>query len=424
MATVRHVEQGYQMKAKGFTTSIVHSDRESGIEHGSLHKPVHFSTTFEHASAADIAAVFQGKQAGYTYARQINPTVVALEKKLNLMEGALATCCFASGMAAISATFLSLLKAGDHLVSSIHLFGNTTSLFATLQNFGIELSFVDATEAANIEAALRPNTRAVFVETIANPCTQVADLAGIGALCAARGLLYVVDNTLTGPWSFQPKKVGAHLVINSLSKHIGGHANALGGAVSEVGNFDWTQYPSIIEAYKTGNPQLWGLTQIRKKGLRDQGACLSPEAAHHISIGSETLVLRQRAVSSNALQLAEWFAARPEIGRVYFPGLPAHPQYDRVKQLFRHAGSLMSIELKPAYDVFRFLDALALTILTTNLGDNRTLAIPVAHTIYAEMGPVRRAEMGIADGTVRLSIGIEDIEDLIADFEQALQAAA
>lgn len=411
------------MKTKGFTTTILHSDRTGGIEHGSLHKPVHFSTTYEHATAADIAAVFQGKQAGYTYARQINPTVVALEKKITQMEDGLATCCFASGMAAISATFLSLLKAGDHLVSGIHLFGNTNSLFQTLQNFGIEVTFVDATAAANVETALRPNTRAVFVETIANPCTQVADLAAIGTLCAKHGLLYVVDNTMTGPWSFQPKKVGAGLVINSLSKHIGGHANALGGAITEVGNFDWSRFPNIIEAYKTGNPQNWGLVQIRKKGLRDQGACLSPEAAHHISIGSETLVLRQRAVSANALQLAEWFAARPEIGRVYFPGLPAHPQHDRVKALFRHAGSLMSIELKPEYDVFCFLDALELTILTTNLGDNRTLAIPVAHTIYAEMGAARRAEMGIGDGTVRLSIGIEDIEDLIADFEQALAAA-
>ncbi|MBK9395148.1 MAG: cystathionine gamma-synthase family protein [Uliginosibacterium sp.] len=411
------------MKTKGFTTSILHSDRFGGVEHGSLHKPVHNSITFAHASAADIAAVFQGKQPGFSYGRQVNPTTIALEKKLSLMEDGLATCCFATGMAAISSTFLALLKAGDHLVSSAFLFGNTNSVFNTLKNFGIEVTFVDATEVANVAAALQPNTRAVFVETVANPCTQIADLTGIGTLCAERGLLYVVDNTMTSPWSFRPKTVGAGLVINSLSKHIGGHGNALGGSVTETGVFDWTRFPNLIEAYKTGPASNWGLTQIKKKGLRDMGATLAPESAHHIAIGAETLPLRQARSAENAARLAAWFAAHPAIAKVFHPSLASHPQHARAKALFRHFGSLMAIELKPEVDVFKFLDALELVILASNLGDNRTLAIPVAHTIYAEMGPVRRAEMGIADGTVRLSIGIEDGDDLIADFEQALAKA-
>ncbi|PLK50293.1 cystathionine gamma-synthase family protein [Uliginosibacterium sp. TH139] len=411
------------MKAKGFTTAILHSDRAGGIEHGSLHKPVHNSITFEHASAADIAAVFQGKQAGFTYGRQINPTVVALEKKLSLMEDGLATCCFATGMAAISATFLALLKAGDHLVSSAFLFGNTNSVFNTFKNFGIEVTFVDATDAQNVEAALQPNTRAVFVETIANPCTQIADLAAIGQLCAARGLLYVVDNTMTSPWNFRPKAVGAHLVINSLSKYICGHGNALGGSVTETGLFDWSRFPNLIEGYKTGAASNWGLTQIKKKGLRDMGATLAPEAAHHIAIGAETLPLRQQRAADNAARLAAWFAAQPAIARVFHPSLASHPQHARARELFRNFGGLMAIELKPEVDCFKFLDALELAVLASNLGDNRTLVIPVAHTIYAEMGPVRRAEMGIADGTVRISVGIEDADDLIADFEQALAKA-
>jgi O-acetylhomoserine (thiol)-lyase len=411
------------MTVKGFTTAILHSDREGGIEHGSVHKPVHHSITFEHASAADIAAVFQGKQAGYTYARQINPTVVALEKKVSLMEDGLATCCFSTGMAAISATFLALLKAGDHLVSSAFLFGNSNSLFNTLKNFGIEVSFVDATDVAAVEAALQPNTRAVFVETIANPCTQICDLAAIGKLCAARGLLYVVDNTMTGPWSFRPKSVQAGLVVNSLSKFIGGHGNALGGAVTETGVFDWSRFPNIIEGYKSANVSAWGLQQIKKKGLRDMGATLSPEAAHSLAIGAETLTLRQERSSQNAQKLAEFFVAHPAVKQVFYPGLAQHPQHALAKNLFRHFGSLMSIELTSEIDCFKFLDALNLAVLASNLGDNRTLVIPVAHTIYAEMGPVRRAEMGISDGTVRLSIGIEDVEDLLADFAQALEKA-
>ncbi len=411
------------MSTKGFTTRILHSDRAGGVEHGSLHKPIHTSITFEHDTAADIAAVFQGKKAGYTYGRQVNPTTVALEKKLSLMEDGLATTCFATGMAAISATLLSLLKAGDHLVSSSFLFGNTNSVFNTLKNYGIEVSFVDATEAANVAAALQPNTRAVFVETIANPCTQIADLAAIGTLCGERGLLYIVDNTMTSPWCFQPKSVGAGLVINSLSKYIGGHGNALGGSVTETGVFDWAGFPNILDTYKTGAAQNWGLLQIKKKGLRDMGATLSPEAAHHIAIGAETLSLRQERAAANAARLASWFAAHPAIARVFHPSLKGHPQHGRAQTLFRHFGALMAIELKPEVDCFRFLDALQLAVLASNLGDNRTLVIPVAHTIYAEMGPVRRAEMGIADGTVRISVGIEDLDDLLADFDQALSSA-
>lgn len=412
------------MSTKGFTTALLHSDRTGGIEHGSLHKPIHTSITFEHATAADIAAVFQGKQAGYTYARQINPTVVALEKKISLMEDGIATSCYATGMAAISAVLLTLLKAGDHIVSSGFLFGNTNSLFNTLKNYGIEVSFVDATDAGNVAAVLQPNTRAVFVETIANPCTQIADLEAIGTLCAAHGLLYVVDNTMTSPWNFRPKRVGAGLVINSLSKYICGHGNALGGAVTDTGLFDWSTYPNIIDAYKTGDTKNWGLLQIKKKGLRDMGATLAPESAHHIAIGAETLPLRQERSAANATRLAAWFAAHPAIARVFHPSLPSHPQHQRAQTLFRNFGGLMAIELKPEVDCFKFLDSLELAILTSNLGDNRTLAIPVAHTIYAEMGPARRAEMGISDGTVRLSIGIEDIEDLMTDFAQALDKAA
>ncbi|KAF7599796.1 MAG: hypothetical protein CGU29_06500 [Candidatus Dactylopiibacterium carminicum] len=411
------------MNRKGFTTSILHSDRTGGIEHGSLHKPVHSSITFAQPTAADIAAVFQGRQAGLTYGRQVNPTTSALEKKLTLMEEGLATCCFATGMAAISTTMLALLRSGDHLVSSSFLFGNTNSVFNTFANYGIDTSFVDATAVANVEAALRPNTRAVFVETIANPCTQISDLAGIGKLCAERGLLFIVDNTMTSPWNFRPKSVGAGLVINSLSKYIGGHGNALGGSVTETGVFDWQAFPNILDIYKTGPAHNWGMLQIRKKGLRDLGATLSPDAASQIAFGAETLALRQERSASNALELAHWFEAHPAVAQVFHPGLESHPQYARAQRLFRHAGSLMSIELRPEVDCFRFLDALELVVIASNLGDNRTLAIPVAHTIYYEMGPARHAEMGITDGTVRFSIGIEDIDDLLADFGQALAQA-
>jgi O-acetylhomoserine (thiol)-lyase len=411
--------------SQGLTTRILHSDRQGGVEHGAAHKPMHTGAAFSFASARELVAVFQGDKPGSVYARQGNPTGAALEAKVSLMEQARATACFSTGMAAISAVMFSLLRAGDHVVSSQFLFGNTNSLFETMQGLGIEVSFVDATDAAQVAAAVRPHTRMVFVETIANPRTQVADLAAIGALCAGRGLLYVVDSTLTTPVLMQGRDVQAGLVVHSLTKSIGGHGNAMGGAVCDTGLFDWSAYPNILPSYRKGNPVGWGLLQIRKKGLRDQGATLRAEDAHRIAVGAETLALRMERTCRNALQLAQWLEAQPQVARVYYPGLKSHAQHERAAALFNGGfGGLMSFELQPGLDVFAFLDALKLVIVSSHLSDTRTLAIPVAHTIFWEMGPEKRAAMGIADGLVRLSVGIEDVGDLQADFAQAFAASA
>ena len=405
---------------RGFTTAILHSDREGAIEHGALHKPLHLSVAYGYRDARDLAAVFQGRTQGYAYGRQGNPTSAALEEKINRMEAGVATACFATGMAAIGATMLALLRAGDHVVSSAFLFGNTNSMFSTLAGMGVDVDFVDATDVRAVEAALKPATRLVFVETIANPRTQVADLARIGELCAARGLIYVVDNTMTSPYLFRPRAVGASLVVNALTKYIGGHGNALGGSVTETGVFDWTRFANIYDSYKTTRPALWGLTQIRKKGLRDWGGTLSAEQAHHLAVGAETLALRLERACANAMALAEFLAGRPQVRAVYYPGLPSHPQHALARELFARFGALLSFELDPALDCFDFLNRLTSVVLSSNLGDNRTLAIPVAHTIYWEMGAERRKSMGIADSLIRLSVGIEDRDDLIADFSRAL----
>jgi O-acetylhomoserine (thiol)-lyase len=405
---------------RGFTTAILHSDRDAPIEHGALHKPLHVSVAYGYRDAHELAAVFQGRAQGYAYGRQGNPTSAALEAKVTAMEGGVGTVTFATGMAAIGAIMLALLKAGDHVVSSQFVFGNTSSLLLTLEAHGQAVSFVDATDVAKVEAALTPTTRLVFVETIANPRVQVADLARIGELCRARGILYVVDNTMTSPWLFQPKSVGASLIVNALTKYIGGHGNALAGAITDTGLFDWTRYPNIVEAYKAQPKRNWGLQQLRKKGLRDFGGTLSPEQAHHIAVGAETLALRMDRICGNALALARWLDAQPQVRAVYYPGLGSHPQHALATELFRGYGGLLSFELADGVDTFAFLNRLRYVVLSSNLGDNRTLAIPVAHTIFYEMGPERRAAMGIADSLVRISVGIEDRDDLIGDFAQAL----
>lgn len=408
------------MAKKGFITTNLHSDRQGNPEHGVLHKAVHPSVAYGYEDARELAEVFQGKRAGYNYGRQLNPTVTALQERITKMEDGLATVAFATGMAAISGTMLSLLRQGDHIVSSAFLFGNTNSFFGTLQNFGIDVTFVDATDAANVEQAITAETRLVFVETIANPVTQVADLKAIGALCQERGLLYCVDNTMTSPHLFRPKAVGANLVVNSLTKYIGGHGNALGGSITDSGSYDWSQFTNLYDTYKSGDPATWGITQIKKKGLRDMGASLGPEAAHHLAVGSETLPLRMERACANAQRLAEFCARHPKVNNTYYPGLTSHPQHQRARELFNGFGAIFSIDLVDGLDCFDVLNRMETVVSSSNLGDTRTLAIPVAHTIYYEMGPERRASMGIADSMIRFSVGIEDIDDLLRDFETAL----
>ena len=404
---------------RGFTTSVVHSDRSSPIEHGSLQKPIHATVAYGYDDVQDLADVFQGKSSGYSYGRQVNPTVSALEDKITRMENGLATVCFGTGMGAIGTLLFALLKRGDHFVSSSFLFGNTNSLFQSFAAHGVDVTFVDATQIDAVAEAIRPETKLVFVETIANPVTQVSDLAGIGALCTERGLVYVVDNTMTSPYLFQPRTVDASLIVTSLTKYVGGHGNALGGSVTETGRFDWTAFDNIYDTYRTGDPAKWGITQIRKKGLRDFGAAIGAEASHHLGVGAETLALRMERQCTSAKALAEYLAAHPGVAKVFYPGLPAHPEHDRAKALFRHPGALFSFELAEGIEPFPYLNRLQIVVKSSNLGDNRTLAIPVAHTIYHEMGPERRASMGIADSLIRISVGIEETEDLLDDFQAA-----
>ncbi|NHZ97299.1 cystathionine gamma-synthase family protein [Massilia sp. CCM 8734] len=409
-----------EKKSYGFTTTILHNDRQKPIEHGSLHKPIHTSVTFGYDDARQLASVFQGKEAGFRYGRQGNPTISALEDKITKMEDGVSTLCFATGMGAIGAVFQALLRAGDHIVSSSFLFGNTNSLWQTAAGQGVEVAFADATDVANVEAALTPATRLVFLETIANPRTQVADLARIGQLCKERGILFVVDNTMTSPYLFRPKTVGAGLVVNALTKSIGGHGNALGGSLTDTGAYDWSAFPNIAANYKRNPPAQWGMAQLRAKALRDFGASLAPEAAHHIAVGAETLALRMERASSNALAVTRMLEADERVVAVYYPGLASHPQHALATDLFKAYGSLFSFELKDGIDCFDYLNRLKLGISASNLGDTRTLVIPVSHTIFYEMGAERRASMGIAESLIRVSVGIEDTADLLDDFQSAL----
>lgn len=408
------------MKEQGFTTHLVHHDHNQDLEFGAIHAPIHNSATYGYDDIQDLIDIFQGRQAGQAYARQATPTIDILQNMICEMEQGKATLCYSSGMAAIVAVFLTLLRSGDHIVASRFLFGNTSSVFGTLANFGIEVTLVDATDVANVAAACQANTKMVFVETIANPATQICDLAEIGELCDALGLLYVIDNTMTSAYLFQPKTVKCHLIVTSLSKYFGGHGNVIGGSVTDTGLFDWSQYPNIFDGYRQGDPAMWGYAQMKKKGLRDMGACLTSETAAQMAMGAETMALRMKQSCHSALTLARFLEGHEKVEKVYYPGLESHPQHKRASTLFKGYGALLSLDLKEGLDCCQFLNQLQLVIGATHLGDNRTLALPVAPTIYYEVGLAARQKAGISENMIRFSVGIEDTDDLIADFDQAL----
>lgn len=410
------------MTKQGFTTRQVHADRLlNRPEHGAVHTGTTNSVLFEFSDAQDLIDVFQGKKPGHVYARSSSGSVGALQAMINDLEAGAGALCFSTGMAAISSTLLSLLKSGDHLIVSQYLFGNTRSFMDTLADLGIQLSFVDVTDVQAVKAAYQPNTRGVYTETVANPVTQVADVAAIGQYCQERGILFIVDNTMTPPPLFSAKDMGASLVVTSLTKYISGHGNVLGGAVIDTGLFDWTTYPNIKPAYQVADNAQWGLTQIKKRGLRDMGATLAAQSAHAIAVGIETLALRMERSCKNALKLATFLESHPKIANVYYPGLAGHPQHFLAREQMQNGyGAILSLDLKAGIDPRDFLNAMNLVVCATHLGDTRTLALPVASTIFFENGAQERERMGITDTMIRVSVGIEDTDDLVADFAQAL----
>jgi O-acetylhomoserine (thiol)-lyase len=403
-----------------FTSNIVHFDRDMPHANGAIHYPIHPSTQYTYRDVGELIDVFQGKSKGNSpYSRQGTPTTAVLEAKLAEVEGGDGAVAFATGMAAITASFLTLLKSGDHIVVSKYLFGNTSSFFNTLEDLGIQVTRVDASSVANVASKIKDNTRIVFVETVANPGTQVPDLLAIGELCEMHKIIYFVDNTILSPYLFRPKDVKASLVVHSLTKSVAGQGQILGGVVINTGLYDWSTYPNIFENYRTGDPNKWGLFQIRKKGLRDMGATLTSQSAHMISLGLETLAIRTDRSSDSALKIADFLASHPKVAKVNYPLHSSHESYAQAKQLFKAGSWLLSFELIDSEDCLAFVDRLNVFIKATGLGDSRSLVIPVAPTIFWEMGAQKRAAMNIKDNLLRLSIGLEESECLIADLNAA-----
>jgi cystathionine gamma-lyase len=381
--------------ALGLGTRAVHAGQRPDESTGAIMTPIYQTSTYVQAAL--------GQHKGFEYARTRNPTRDALERNLAALEGGTHGFAFASGLAATDAV-LRLLSAGDHVLCGENVYGGThrlmTQVFARL---GLSFTFVDTRDTAGIEAAITPATKMVFVETPSNPMMRLTDLAAVGALASARGLLLVVDNTFATPVFQQPLALGAHVVVHSTTKYLNGHSDMVGGAVI-------TRNDGVAERL--------GFLQ------NAAGAVPGPLDCWLALRGTKTLTLRMRQHDSNGRCLAEWLRGHPAVGKVYYPGLPDHPQHELACRQMRGFGGMISLELGSAERARRFVQSTAIFALAESLGGVESLVGHPASMTHASVPPAMREAMGLTDGLVRLSVGIEDVDDLRADLDQALATAA
>lgn len=399
--------------------------------------PIFQSTTYKYDDLDQVERLFALKEAGYKYTRTGNPTVAAFEQKITLMEGGVGAVAVASGQAATLLSVVNLCKAGDHLVSTATVYGGTYTLFGTtLRKFGIDATFVDpeSTPAA-IAKAFRPNTRLLFGETIGNPALGILDFRKLARLARNHDVPFIVDNTLATPYLCRPFEHGANIVVHSATKYIDGHATSLGGVVIDGGNFDWNngKYPELTEPdpsyhgvrYLASFKRAAYIAKARAQFLRDFGACLSPFNGFMLHHGLETLHLRMKQHSDNALAIAKFLQKHPSVNWVVYPGLPSHPSYPQIRRYFRYPGAsgVLTFGVNGGARAARtFVRNLKIAALVVHVGDARTCVLHPATSTHSQMTAEQQRESGITPDMIRLSVGIEDVQDLIADLDQALRS--
>jgi len=385
----------------GFDTKCLHEGDEHN-EVGAHVNPIYQTSTFVFKNAEQGAARFSGKEGGYIYTRLGNPTNTAVHKKLASIEGGEDAQTFASGMGAISAAVMAAAVNGDHIIAGDVLYGCTFNLFSgILQKLGIEVSFVDTSSANEIEKAIKENTKVIFLETPANPTMKLSDIKAIAALCKEKKLLLIVDNTFATPYFQNPLKLGADVVVHSATKYLGGHGDVIAGAV--VGKKDFIEKARHI--------------------MVDVGAVLDPFGAWLVLRGIKTLGIRMRKHEENAKKIAEFLEKHPKIDHVFYPGLPSFSQHDLAKKQMRGFGAMLSFELKGGTEAGKkLMNSVKLCTIAVSLGTVDTLIQHPASMTHAVVPKEDKLKCGITDGLVRISVGIENVEDIIADLDQALSS--
>ncbi len=409
------------MKQHSFSTKVLHTKPNKADSQRSIRYPIYATAAFDYETSQDIEDAFTMRKPAHSYSRITNPTVELFEKKITVLEEGISSVAMASGMAAITNTVFNLVAAGDNVVASKYLFGNTYSFFKnTLANLGIEVRFVDHTDFDEVKAAFDENTRLLFVETIANPQMIIADLDKLGDIAHDHGAVFVVDSTLTTPYLVNAKEHNVDVVIHSATKYISGGGTSVGGVVTDLGTAEWSNFPVLSKFHQLG--EMAFTARLRKEIYRNLGSALAPNSAYLQTLGLETLALRLRQSSQSALKIAEYLKTHVDVKTVNYVGLKSDSNYEDAKRIFSKDlfGGLLSFELEDKQSCYKFMDALELVRRATNLNDNTSLIIHPASTIFCEYDEQARAEMGVTEGLIRLSVGLEESDDLISDIEQAL----
>ena len=427
-----------QEKEFGFDTRMVHAGHIPDSQTGARAVPIYQTSSFVFFDADHAAELFDLKQYGHIYSRISNPTVAVFEERMAALECATGAVATTTGMSAQLAVFMTLLEPGDEVVSSSHLYGGTTVQFTyTLKRMGISVTFVDPTDIDAWERAITPRTKALYGELIGNPKGSILDLERVGALAASHRIPLIIDNTMATPYLCRPMEFGATIVVYSATKFIGGHGNSLGGVVLDSGKFDYTRFPAIAEpSPKYHNLRFFDtfghyafLMKLRVETVRDVGCCLSPMNAFLLIQGLETLSLRMDRHVSNALKIAKYLEEHPRVAWVSYAGLPSHPQHDLARKYLPLGPSAVfsfGIKEKAGEDVRltgkKFIESLKLFSHLANIGDVRSLVIHPASTTHQQLSDDELKECGVGPELIRLSIGIENVEDLLWDLDQAFHA--
>ena len=417
-------------------TLAIHAGQIPDAATGARALPIYQTTSFVFDSAEHAASLFNLQTFGNVYSRLSNPTVAALEERVAALEGGRAAVASASGMAAQTMALMTILQAGDHVVAAGALYGGSVTMLAvSLKKFGIETTFVDATQADAYAAAMRPNTRAVFAESLGNPSLVVLDIAAVAAVAHAHGVPLVIDNTVPSPLLCNPIALGADIVVHSATKYLAGHGTTLGGVVVESGKFPWDngKFPGMTEPspgyhgvrfYETFGD--FGFTmRCRMEALRVFGAALAPMSAWQILQGVETLPLRMERHCSNALKVAEFLRAHPAVGWVNYPGLPEHPQHALLMRQMRGGSGLLAFGVGGGAERgVTFIESAQFMSHLVNIGDTRTLISHPASTTHRQLDAAQQAAAGVRPDMIRISVGLEHIDDILWDIDQALAAAS
>ena len=402
-----------------FNTSLLHAGVQKEAN-GSTLPPVYQTSAFEQTSATDLEKIFENKAPGFCYTRVGNPTVTAFENRITKLEGGIASIACASGMAALMNAFLNILRSGNEIVSSASLYGGTIDLFTDLEAFGITTRYVENNNWEQIEGAINEHTRLVFAETIGNPCLDVTDIEKLAEIAHAHELPLIVDNTTSTPYLIQVLKHGADIVVNSSSKYINGSSNSISGVLTDGGKFKWKKekYPGLADYLKFG-PMAF-IAKLRNGLFRNTGACLAPVNAYLNVIGLETLGLRMERQCNNAAALAKWIEETYPDVTVNYPGLESSPWHVIAKKQFENGyGAILTLRVGSKKQAFDFIDSLNIAYTLSNIGDTKTLVIHPGSTISLHSTEKQKEDAGVFEDLIRVSVGIEDIEDLKEDFARA-----